>query len=77
MALDTNRPKNYKRAWNRGRDLVKEQRTAMDMYIAGVEIRRGKLTAKERDEVRYAWMAGMVYATNLAYGSARETGEKS
>jgi hypothetical protein len=28
MALDTNRPKNYKRAWKGGRDLVKQPLTA-------------------------------------------------
>ena len=48
MSLDRNRPKNYKRAWNRGIDLVAQQRAMQDVYIAGVELRRGKLiTAKE------------------------------
>jgi hypothetical protein len=37
MSLDRNRPKNYKRAWNRGIDLIAEQRAKQDMYIAGVE----------------------------------------
>jgi hypothetical protein len=33
-----------------------------DIYIAGVEVRRGKLSKQERDELRNAWLAGYMAA---------------
>lgn len=76
MSIDTNRPKNYKRAWNGGRNLLKEQRAMQDMCIAGVEVRRGiKLSAKDIEELRYAWLAGCIYGSGFASPSAK-TGVK-
>ena len=73
MSLDRSRPKNYKRAWNRGIDLVAQQRAMQDVYIAGVELRRGKLiTAKEKDEIRDAWLAGCIYGSGYASTSGAE-----
>jgi hypothetical protein len=73
MSLDRNKPRGLKYAWDGGRNLVLEQRAAQDMYLAGVEVRRGiKLTAKEKEELRYAWLAGCIYGS----GYARATDSK-
>jgi hypothetical protein len=40
---------------------AKVQRALLEAYILGVESRmRGKLTRPQRDELRYAWMAGFI-----------------
>lgn len=39
---------------------LKIQRGFLEAYLLGVESRRGKLTRKERDELRYAWLAGFI-----------------
>jgi hypothetical protein len=66
MSLDRNKPKGLKYAWDGGRNLVLEQRAKQDMYIAGVEVRRGKLTREEKEEIRYAWLAGCIYGSGYA-----------
>jgi hypothetical protein len=46
---------------------LKVQRAFLEAYVLGVESRmRGKLTTKERNEIRYAWMAGFIYGQSQA-----------
>jgi hypothetical protein len=74
MSLDRNKPKGLKYAWDGGRNLVLEQRAMQDEYLAGVEMRRGiKLTAKEKEELRYAWLAGCIYGAGFSSNTSGES----
>lgn len=51
------------------------QRALLESYILGVESRmRGKLARPQRDELRYAWMAGFIAGQTNGRGFARDAG---